>query len=69
MAIEIKSLYIISEKKPFDSRFLHLECTVMSHVNNLAILLRNISGNFIGNIEQQLSWGLRVCCEAKKMYP
>ena len=66
MACGIKTLYCVRELLPEKICLSLLNALVISHLHYPALLLNGISQNLITTLENQLSWGIKACCNRNK---
>ena len=66
MACGIKTLHSLKDFFPEKTRLSLLNALVISHLHYPALLLNGISQNLITTLENQLSWGIKACCNRSK---
>ena len=66
MVCGIKTLYCVRELLPEKICLSLLNALVISHLHYPALLLNGISQNLITTLENQLSWGIKACCNRNK---
>jgi hypothetical protein len=66
MACGIKTIYVIRNRFPIETRLQFLNCLVLCHYKYCSVLYGGLASGLKTSLEKQISWGVKACCYRRK---